>query len=201
MPVETTCHTKSVLELFEAHRAFKVFSTQVTFSVKAPTCISFEFGGAHVTLVGCIITVNLGNVGSYILRIMKFLVTLWTRKVSWLWMFPPIVSVKNTFERKFLLALITWKHFFAMNQLDMIRTRLCTFKGLFTKWAFWSFFIRTMDILNVCAEIVFYIVPFVTKLTNMFAFPMDLRFVLFIFLLSVKDNIAQGTLFWSNNFI
>ena len=116
-------------------------------------------------------------------------------------MFPFIVSVKNIPKRKFLVTLITRKHLFIMNPLDVIIKRLCAFKRLFTKWAFWPFFFRTMKILNVCEKIVLLVVSFVTKLTNMFAFAMDLRFMLFIFLLSVKDNIAQGTLFWGNNFI
>ena len=76
MSFETPFHAKPVLELFVAHKTFKFFRTQVTFSMKAPASISFEFGWAHVTLVGFVITVNLGNVAFYIRLIMKFFVTL-----------------------------------------------------------------------------------------------------------------------------
>ena len=82
MPIETTCHTRPVLERFKAYRTFKVFGIQVTFSVKTPRRISFELGRAHVTLVRLVITMYLSNVTLHIVLVMKSLVTLRARKVS-----------------------------------------------------------------------------------------------------------------------
>ena len=70
-------------------------------------------------------------------------------------MFPPIVSVKNTFERKFLLADVTLKRFSTVHENIMSCKSLLVTECSFANLTFGILFESKVDGLDVSAQIFF----------------------------------------------